>query len=249
LDDLAIGDDLLLDLVDVAHEVLRSHAHVVDVLVDLLELVADLVEDREAVVVEVVEHLVQQPPGAAVEECLAHLVALVCAAEEQRHRAKLDRRQRDEVVRSEEDVELAGVEPADRLVVDGEVENREQVALALFLGVDVDLRPLTAREDVLDVEGVPAEAPGELVRLLVARSLEVDPGQVGAVELSEPRPLCDLGHAGGANATRTDARQARHRYSEGRWSYSPPQADLTPRLPAAEPVLSCSTGTAGRIGS
>ena len=59
LDDLAVGDDLLLDLVDVGDEPLGALGRS-DLLVDLLELEADLVEDREAVVVEIVEDLVEQ---------------------------------------------------------------------------------------------------------------------------------------------------------------------------------------------
>ena len=86
----------------------------------------------------------------------------VAALEEPRDRPQLDRRQRDEVVGPDEDVELARVQPADAGVVDGEVEDGEEVAAGLVLGVDVDLRPLAPREDVLDVEGVPAEACGEV---------------------------------------------------------------------------------------
>src|SRR5262249_19934565 len=57
--DLAIGDDLLLHLVDVADALLRARHGLVDLLVDLTELEADLVEDGEAVVVEIVEDLVE----------------------------------------------------------------------------------------------------------------------------------------------------------------------------------------------
>ena len=71
--------------------------------------------------------------------------------------------QRDEVVGPDEDVELGGVQPLDRRVVDREVEDGEEVAL---VGVVVDLRPLALREHVLDVERVPAEALGELLRSL-----------------------------------------------------------------------------------
>ena len=75
---------------------------------------------------------------------------------------QLDGRQRDEVVGADEDVELGGVQALDRPVVDREVEDAEQVAL---VGVVVDLRPLALREHVLDVERMPAEALGELLRL------------------------------------------------------------------------------------
>ena len=64
-------------------------------------------------------------------------------------------RDRDEVVRADEDVELGSVQPLDRLVVDGEVEDDEEIAVLLVV---VDLRALTLRDDVLDVERMPAEA-------------------------------------------------------------------------------------------
>ena len=156
-----------------------------DLLVDLLELEADLVEDREAVVVEVVEHLVEEPARAAARGAARGSSSLSYARRKSSaDRPQLDRRQRDEVVRADEDVELAGVEPADRRVVDREVENGEEVAArgACRPGVDVDLRPLAAREDVLDVERVPAEAAREQLRLLGRRAEEMDPGDAAGAE-------------------------------------------------------------------
>jgi len=86
------------------------------------------------------------------------------------------------------------------------VEDREEVAL---VDVVVDLRPLAPREDVLDVERVPAEALGERLRLLERRRVEVDPGQPGGGELSRlARPLVDDREV--AAASTADARQARH---------------------------------------
>jgi len=64
---------------------------------------------------------------------------------------------------TDEDVELGGVQALDGLVVDREVQYAEEV-----LGVLVDLRPLALREDVLEVERVPAEALGEGRCFLVA---------------------------------------------------------------------------------
>ena len=72
-----------LTLVDVGDELPRALPVVAaDVLVDLLELEADLVEDREAVVVEVVEDLVEQAPRAEREVLRAELLVLVGAPEE-----------------------------------------------------------------------------------------------------------------------------------------------------------------------
>ena len=75
----------------------------------------------------------------------------------------------------------------DLRVEDGEVEDDEEVVV-----VDVDLRPLVAGEDVLEVEGVEVEVglePGALER---ARALDVDPAQAGGVD------LLDVGVCGSA---------------------------------------------------
>ena len=61
LDDLPVADDLLLHVREVADDVLGAPLE--HVVLDRVELVPDLVEDREAVVEEVVEHLVQEPAG------------------------------------------------------------------------------------------------------------------------------------------------------------------------------------------
>ena len=141
-----------------------------------VELVPDLVEDREAVVEEVVEDVVEEVARPLAEEAVAQLGIVRAALEEARDRQQLDRRERDEVVRAEEDVELAGVQPLDCLVVDREVENDEAVVVVL-----VDLRPLPLGEDVFHVEWVPAEALGQRRRLFLGRRVEVNPGEaVGA---------------------------------------------------------------------
>ena len=62
LDDLAVGDDLLLRVRDVAHDVLGALLE--DARLDRVELRPDLVEDREAVVEEVVEDVVEEVAGA-----------------------------------------------------------------------------------------------------------------------------------------------------------------------------------------
>jgi hypothetical protein len=55
------------------------------------------------------------------------------------------------------------------------------------LGVLVDLGPLALREHVLEVEWMPAEARLKVGRLLGGRRRQMDPGEAGFVELSEPR--------------------------------------------------------------
>ena len=128
--------------------------------------------------------------------------------EEARDGEQLDVRQRHEVVGAEEDVELGRVQPLDRLVVDREVEDAEEV-----LRVLVDLRPLPLREHVLDVELVPAEALGELVRRGRVGPLEVDPGQAGSAELERAALSARAGRdRAGAVPCPPDAGQAGHTY-------------------------------------
>src|SRR5206468_10554553 len=82
LDDLAVGDDLLLRVRDVAHD--RLGAALEDVVLDGVELVGDLVEDREAVVEEVVEDVVEEVAGALREALVAQLLGFLAAPEEAR---------------------------------------------------------------------------------------------------------------------------------------------------------------------
>ena len=92
-----------------------------------VELVPDLVEDREAVVEEVVEHVVEEMTGPACEERAR-------GARTVRARWSSAVTGRSSTVGSvmrrsaPKDVELAGVQAVDRLVVDGEVEDGEEVA-------------------------------------------------------------------------------------------------------------------------
>ena len=182
----------------------RALEHVV---LDPVELVADLVEDREAVVEEVVEHLVEQAPRALREELLPVRLVGVAAREEPRHGQELARRQRDEVVVADEHVELGRVESLDGLVVDGEVEDGEEVAVVLVV---VDLRALALRDDVLDVQRMPAEALGQSLSRAQIRRDRVDPGQPGGAELSDLRGARDVVRAGARADAPADAGQARH---------------------------------------
>src|SRR5207248_3198743 len=142
-------------------------------------------------------------------------------------------RHRHEIVRPEEEVELGGVQALDRLVVRGKVEDPEEVPL---VRVVVDLRALPLREDVLDVERVPAETGAQLVDDLRLERLEVDPGQALAAELSDAwfRARCDrLCEA--ARPRPQDAGQAWHRYSGGRRSSAPCRHWPSANTPTAAP--------------
>ena len=66
-------------------------------------------------------------------------IVFLAPAEQPCDRQQLDRRERDEVVGPDEHIELGRVQALDRPVVDGEVEDAEEVPL---VGVVVDLRAL-----------------------------------------------------------------------------------------------------------
>ena len=85
------------------------------------------------------------------------------------------------------------------------MEDREQV-----LRVLVDLGALALREDVLDVERMPAEALRELRGLLRGGGVEMCPGQAVGAELGEPRLTRADGLCRGALPLPLDAGQARH---------------------------------------
>ena len=91
------------------------------------------------------------------------------------------------------------------------MEDAEEVAL---VAVVVDLRPLPLREDVLDVEGMPAETLAQAVdRLGVDRRVEMDPGEALGAELSDAwfRARRDR-LAEAARPRPPDAGEAWHRY-------------------------------------
>src|SRR3954447_164610 len=174
-DDLAEVDDLLLDVGDVADDLLRASFE--DVVLEAVELVAHLAEHREAVVERVVDDLVEQVARPVAEQVLTRLLGAAAALEEVLDRLQWDVREGDQVVGPDEDVQLARVEPADRLVEHREVKDDEEVLL-----VGVDLRPLVARADVLVVERVEVEVllePGELER---TGALDVDPAQAAVLD-------------------------------------------------------------------
>src|SRR4028119_709213 len=93
--DLAEVDDLLLAVRDVAHDLLGAPLE--DVLLDPVELVADLAQHREAVVERVVDDLVEQVAGALREERLAQLLRSAAALEQVLDRPQRDVGQRDQV--------------------------------------------------------------------------------------------------------------------------------------------------------
>ncbi len=100
------------------------------------------------------------------------------------------------------------VQPLHGLVVDREVEDGEEVPLVLVV---VDLGPLALRDDVLDVERVPAEALGERLSGLEVGPDRVDPGEPAACELSDLRRARDDVRAVARPGAPADAGQARQR--------------------------------------
>ena len=154
--------------------------------------------------------MVEQIAGPA-EKLLPQLEVVLTAPEEVGDREELGVGERDQEVLAQEDVELGGVQAADALVVEGEVQDDEEV-----LGVLVDLRPLPLGEHVLDVELVEAEALGEKRDLERAGPLGVDSGQPVSGELGDARlgPLDDVARgAAGSSAPKACERGPCHRYS------------------------------------
>ncbi len=230
-DHLAEVDDLLLDVGDVAHHFLG--AAVEDVVLERVELVADLAQHREAVVEAVVDQPVHQVAGAAREELLAQLLLAAAALEQVLDRLQRLVRDRHHVVGPDEDVELAGAEPPRGAVEDRQVEDDEEVVV-----VDVDLRPLVAREHVLEVERVEVEVllqPGALQR---PGPLDVDPAQAGGVDLLDVgrlglrrrRGLEELAAAAGPSQPRL--RKVRHRSGSSSRRASPAMVPFLPHISA-----------------
>ena len=143
-----------------------------DLVLERVELVADLPEHREAVVEAVVDQAVHQVAGAAGEELLAELLVVLAAGEQVLDRGDRLVRQGDHEVGTDEQVELAGAEPAGLAVEHGHVEDQEEVVRVL-----VDLRALVAREHVLDVEGVELEVLFQPGALGAAGMLDVEPAE------------------------------------------------------------------------
>jgi hypothetical protein len=133
---------------------------------------SDLAQHRKAVVEAVVHDPVQQVSGAIGEVLLPQLLLLPAALEQVLDRLQRLVRNRDQVVRTDEDVQLAGVQAADGAVEDRKVQDDEQI-----VGVLVDLRALVARQDVLEVEGVESELLLEPRALEGRGALDVDPTQ------------------------------------------------------------------------
>ena len=174
-DDLAEVDDLLLDVRDVPHDLLRAALE--DLVLDGVELVADLAEHREAVVEGVVDEPVEQIARALGEVLLARLLLRAAALEEVRDRLQGLVRDRDQVVAADEDVQLTRVQALHRVVVHREVKDDEEV-----VGVLVDLRPLVAGEHVLEVQRVEVEVLLEPAHLELRGVLDVNPAQALAVD-------------------------------------------------------------------
>ena len=134
---------------------------------------------------------------------------LAIALEHRGQRRERDARQRDQVVRPDEQVELGGQQPVGVLIEQREVQDDEQVVVVL-----VELRALVARVDVLVVERVELEVLLEPVAVGRPRRLDVDPAQPGRLDDLLVRGLAGqhgITRTGRAAATRTREGQVRHR--------------------------------------
>ena len=202
-------DDLLLDLRQVAHDLGGSTLE--DVVLELVQLGAHLAQHRERGIDAGVDDPVQQVPGPLREHRVADLLALAVTFEHGRQWGQWLVRQRDQVVRTHEQVNLRGEETTAGLVEDREVENDEQVVV-----VGIQLWPLVARGDILDRQRVEAELALQPLTVRLARALQVQPADAGRGD--DIRPGC-LSRCGGRSrgragrppdATQRPERQVRH---------------------------------------
>src|SRR5436190_3531095 len=215
-DDLAEVDDLLLDVGEVANDLLGPPLE--DVLLEALELVAHLAQHRKGRVDAVVDDLVEQVAGALGEHLVAELRVGAAAFEQVLDGLQGLVGQRDHEVAADEQVQLGRVEPPDVLVETREVQDDEQVVVVL-----VDLRALVAREDVLVVQRVEVEVLLQPGAIAGPGPLDMDPAQAVGLDGLDVGGL-RLGRAGWDVAAGTDRStkaglgQARHWDFAGRHS-------------------------------
>ena len=182
LHDPAVVDDLLLGVGDVPHQVVALALE--ERVLDQVELEADLVQDREAVVVHRVDDLVEQEARALAHVLLAGRLAALAARPQGAQRLQRLVGERDHQVLGNEEVQLRRLEPPRALVEAREVQDDEQV-----VGVLVDLRPLAPpREHVLEVEGVEVVVLGQPGGLELGRRLDVQPREPVRLEALDVRP-------------------------------------------------------------
>ena len=149
-----------------------------DVVLETLELEPGLAQHRERGVDAGVDDLVEQVARSLREDLLAQIGLLAVALEHRRQRRQRDVRQRDQEVRTQEQVDLRGQDPAGVLVVQREVQDDEDVVRVL-----VELGTLVARVDILDVELVELRVVVlEPVAIRTARRFDVDPAQAGCLD-------------------------------------------------------------------
>ena len=189
---------------DVAHDLVGATLE--DVVLDPLELEADLPEHRERRVDAAVDELVEEVPGALRERLVAEVLAGLVALEDGPQRDERLVREGDEEVGPDEHVDLGREQPAGRLVEARELQNDEQV-----LVVGVELRALVAREDVLEVERVEPELRLEPGLVVEVRALDVDPAQPGRLDDLDPRRP-----PGTASSASRSACERRRRVGRGR---------------------------------
>ncbi len=138
---------------------------------DVLDLFADVLEEREALVDDEIDQAVEEEITAA----LPHAPDVVAQAGAHRlegvGRARM---KADEVVRAEEQADLVGLDR--RIGALGQVHHEEDLPLVL-----VELGALPGVEHVLQGEDVEAEHRAELAQRVGHHApLDVDPGRGGA---------------------------------------------------------------------
>ena len=157
------------------HRLLGEH-----VLLQVLELRAQLLDHRGVIVDQQVDERVGDPVGAAG----AHADALPDAFHQRRHRAQRGGVERHEEVLAEEQIELGGVEFLGAREVDGVRDDEEVVLVILHLRQRVRLHAVLDRERVKLEDAL--ENRLDLVR---RRVVEIHPEQQPLVGPDQPQGL------------------------------------------------------------
>ena len=166
---------------------------------------------------------------------VAQLLLLAVALEHRGQRRERDVRERDQVVRAHEQVELGGQDPAGLLLEQREVQDDEDVVVVL-----VELRRVVARVDVLVVERVEVEVGLEPVAIGGPRRFDVDPADAGGLDDLRHRHLGRRVRVGEGRATA--AAWTRQRSREGEVGHG----TIVVAGPRRRPVLTALRRPTGR---
>src|ERR671922_2482062 len=143
-----------------------------DLVLDLLDVLAEAVERRAVVVHHAVHDGVKHRARPVLQQLGVGLERLPDGLE----RAGLSVPHGEDVLMAEEDQDLADLENLPAVHVAHRLQDDEDRSLE-----DLELRPLVRMDGVLDGERVEIELPSERLELLLGRLVHADPGELAAL--------------------------------------------------------------------